>query len=227
MTAGGGCREPRVPARPSALGVPEVSGLRETLTALRMTLVSWVICGLLFPLVIVGVGQALFRFQAQGSLLSGPSGQVVGSAHIGQAFTSPKWFWGRPSATNDPSTGKPAPYTANNSGGSNLGPTNPALRDEVKANLQAILTADPGVQGNQVPLDLIESSGSGLDPDITPASALLQVARVSQATGISPDILTRLVQSHVRGSFLVRMFGAPHVNVLELNLALWRLQGGR
>lgn len=201
-----------------------MNGLRETLSALRLTLLSWVLCGLVFPLLVVGIGQALFPFQANGSLVRSSSGEVVGSALIGQSFTSAGWFWGRPSATNDPSTGKPAPYAANNSGGSNLGPTNAALRDEVQGYLQAVLAADPGVQAGQVPLDLIESSGSGLDPDLTPQAALLQVPRVSAVTGLPQATLVRLVDRHIHSGLGVRLFGAPHVNVLDLNLALRHLE---
>jgi len=204
-----------------------MNGLRETASAVRVTLISWVICGLLFPLLVVGIAQALFPFQAQGSILRSPSGVVLGSAHIGQSFTSAGWFWGRPSATNAPVGNKRAPYAANNSGGSNLGPTNAALREEVKGHLEAILAADPGLQPDQVPLDLIESSGSGLDPDITPEAALLQVPRVAAATGVPQGTLTQLVRSRARDGLLVRVFGAPHVNVLGLNLALWRLEGGQ
>jgi len=204
-----------------------VSGLREVLSAVRVTLVFWVVCGLLFPLAIVAVGQIAFHHRADGSMIRDTSGQIVGSAHIGQSFTGPGWFWGRPSATLNPATGKPEPYAANNSGGSNLGPTNAALEAEVKANLQAFLAADPGVRADQVPLDLLESSGSGLDPDITPQSARIQIPRVAQATGISQTVLAGLVQSHTRNGILLRLFGAPHVNVLKLNLALAALAPGR
>lgn len=204
-----------------------MAGFRAVLGAVRITLVTLVLCGLLFPLAVVGVGQLAFRHSADGSLLSGVGGRVVGSAHIGQSFTGPGWFWGRPSATTNPATGKPEPYAANNSGGSNLGPTNAALRAEVKANLQAFLAADPGVQADQVPLDLLESSGSGLDPDITPRSALIQVPRVARATGLAPATLDALVRAHTSDGLLVRLFGAAHVNVLRLNLALVALETRR
>ncbi len=203
-----------------------MDGLRAVLSAVRVTLVFWVICGLLYPLAVVGVGQLAFHRQANGSMIRNASGQIVGSAHIGQNFSGNGWFWGRPSATLNPATGKPEPYAANNSGGSNLGPTNAALEAEVKANLQTFLAADPGARADQVPLDLLESSGSGLDPDITPASALLQVPRVAAATGLSPSTLRRLVREDTRNGVFIRLFGAPHVNVLRLNLALQRLEGG-
>lgn len=203
-----------------------MTGFRDALSAVRLTFVSWILCGFVVPLAVVGVGQALFHAQAQGSLLRDGAGQIVGSAHIGQSFTGAGWFWGRPSATNNPATGKPEPYAADNSGGSNLGPTNSALRSEVQANLRAFLAANPGVQADQVPLDLLESSGSGLDPDITPQSALIQVPRVAAATGIAAPSLDALVRAHISDTILVRLFGAPHVNVLTLNLALAQMEKG-
>jgi K+-transporting ATPase ATPase C chain len=193
--------------------------------ALRMSIVSWLLCGVAVPLLIVFVGEALVPAHAQGSMLRGPSGQVVGSADIGQDWTSPRWFWGRPSATLNPATGKPEPYAANNSGGSNLGPTNSALKAEVQANLQAFLAGNPGVSASQVPLDLLESSGSGLDPDITPASAYIQVPRVARATGLPAATLDALVAGQTHDGLLVRLFGAPFVNVLRLNVALARTEG--
>jgi len=198
----------------------DLDGWRSWLPALRITLLSWVVCGLGFPLLIVALGGAILPAHAQGSLLRGPSGQVVGSSDIGQSWTAPEWFWGRPSATLDPATGQPAPYAANNSGGSNLGPTNPALAAEVAANLQAFLNADPSVLASQVPLDLLESSGSGLDPDISPAAAWIQVPRVAAASGVGTPALDRLVTAQVHAGWPVRLWGAPYVNVLRLNLAL-------
>ena len=203
----------------------EEQGLRAALPALRMTILSWLICGLGFPLLIVALGQLLLPGRAQGSLVRGSSGQIVGSADIGQYWTSPRWFAGRPSATVNPQTGKPEPYAANNSGGSNLGPTNSALQAEVAANLKAFLAANPGVTASQVPLDMLESSGSGLDPDIAPPSAYIQVPRVAAATGLPAATLDHLIAQQTHSGPLISLFGAPYVNVLELNLALAKLEG--
>lgn len=203
----------------------EFEGWRAWLPAIRLAVVSWVAFGLVVPLLIVGAGGVLMPGHARGSLLHGASGEVVGSADIGQYWTSPGWFWGRPSATTDPRTGKPEPYAADNSGGSNLGPTNAALRAEVQQNLRTFLAANPGVTAAQVPLDLLESSGSGLDPDITPQSAYIQVPRVAAATGLPASRLRTLVAAETHAGPLVRLFGAPYVNVLRLNLALQEAEG--
>lgn len=183
-------------------------------SALRLVLVSLVVLGLGYNLVIVGIGQVVFPNQANGSLIK-HNGQVVGSRLIGQQFSSARFFVGRPSATSPP-------YNAASSSASNYGPTNPALLKEIRTNLAAILKANPGVKASQVPPDLVESSGSGLDPDISPAAAYLQVARVAKANHLSTNTVQNLVASHVAGRFL-GIYGAPHVNVLELNLALLKL----
>jgi len=183
-------------------------------SALRLVLVSLVVLGLGYNLAIVGIGQVVFPNQANGSLIK-HNGQVVGSRLIGQQFSSARFFVGRPSATSPP-------YNAASSSASNYGPTNPALLKEIRTNLAAILKANPGVKASQVPPDLVESSGSGLDPDISPAAAYLQVPRVAKANHLSTNTVQNLVASHVTGRFL-GIYGAPHVNVLELNLALLKL----
>jgi K+-transporting ATPase ATPase C chain len=182
---------------------------------LRPALVSFVlfsiITGLLYPLAVTGVAQVIFPQQANGSLIM-KDGKPIGSALIGQPFDDPKYFWGRLSATS------PFPYNAAASSGSNLGPTNPALIDEVKARVDALHAADP--QNTQpIPVDLVTSSGSGLDPNISVAAALYQVSRVARVRGLSEDQVRALVERFTEG----RQFGfigEPRVNVLELNLAL-------
>ncbi|MHB2023322.1 MAG: potassium-transporting ATPase subunit KdpC, partial [Mycobacteriales bacterium] len=181
---------------------------------LRLVLIALVVLGLGYNLLLVGIGQAFFSAQANGSLVK-YHGRVVGSRLIGQQFSSARFFQGRPSATS-PS------YNAAASSASNYGPTNPALLTEIKTNLAAVLKANPGVKADQVPPDLVESSGSGLDPDISPAAAYLQVPRVAKANHLPVATVRALVASHVRGRFL-GIYGAPYVNVLELNLALAEL----
>ena len=182
---------------------------------LRPTLVLFaaltLLVGLAYPLLVTGVAQALFPWQANGSLLL-QDGKPVGSALVGQAFGDPKHFWGRPSAT------APMPYDAAASGGSNLGPLNPALADAVKARVAALRAADPGNTG-PVPVDLVTASASGLDPHISVAAARYQVARVARARGLPPQQVAALVEQHVEAPWLP-WIGAPVVNVLRLNLAL-------
>ena len=169
------------------------------------------VCGLLYPLAVTGVAQSVFSHQANGSLIT-QGGKVVGSELIGQSFTAPEHFWGRPSAT------APMPYNAAASGGSNAGPTNPALTDAVKARIEALQAADPGNTG-PVPVDLITTSASGLDPHISPAAANYQTARVARARGLPVAQVQTLVQQHTEGAWL-GFLGEPRVNVLALNLAL-------
>jgi potassium-transporting ATPase KdpC subunit len=170
--------------------------------------------GIAYPLSVTAVAQALFPRQSNGSLVR-RDGKVVGSELIGQTFSDPKWFWGRPSATS--------PYTnAAASSGSNLGPTNPALADAVKRRVEALLAAQRALGlpvGDPIPVDLVAASGSGLDPDVSPAAARWQVARVAKARGLSPGAVGRLVEEHVEERTL-GLLGEPRVNVLRLNLAL-------
>lgn len=182
---------------------------------LRPALVSFAvlsaITGLLYPLAVTGVGQALFPQQAAGSLIV-REGKPVGSSLIGQNFTAPKYFWGRPSAT------APMANNAAGSGGANQGPLNPALTDAVKARIAALRAADPG-NSAPVPADLVMASASGLDPHIAMAAARYQVARVARERGMAPDAVQRLVAAHTVDRDL-SVLGEPRVNVLQLNLAL-------
>lgn len=183
-----------------------------------------VIVGGLYPAVVTGLGKAIFPDQAGGSLVV-RDGKPVGSALIGQNFTSPGYFQGRPSATTaTDASGKTvdAPDKAANSGGSNLGPTAEALRQRIAADIKKLQAENPG---EPIPADLVTTSGSGLDPDISPAAAYFQIPRVAAARHIDQTTLRRLVAKQVRGRTL-GLLGAAHINVLELNLALDRLQVG-
>jgi K+-transporting ATPase ATPase C chain len=172
-----------------------------------------------------GIAQAVFPYQANGSLIE-KDGKVIGSALIGQNFTSDKYFHGRPSATTEPDPKDatktiPVPYAADNSGGSNLGPTSKALVDRVKDDAAKLAAENPNTP---IPSDLVTTSASGLDPDITPAGALFQVPRVAKARGLAEDKVRQLVQDHINGR-LIGIIGEPHVNVLQLNLALDDMKG--
>ena len=179
--------------------------------ALTLFVVLSIVTGLLYPLAVTGVAQTAFSHQANGSLIT-QGGKTVGSELIGQSFTQPGHFWGRPSAT------APMPYNAAASGGSNLGPTNPALVDAVKARIEALRAADPG-NTRPVPVDLVTASASGLDPQISPAAADYQAARVAKARGLPLAQVQALVQQHTDSPWL-GVLGEPRVNVLALNLAL-------
>ncbi len=188
--------------------------LRSIWSAVRLVILASLVLGVGYTFLITGVASAVFPHQAAGSLVTS-NGRVVGSRLIGQEFTSPGFFWGRPSATT------PA-YNGASSAASNLGPTNSLLVAHVKARLQAFLKANPGVRASQVPLSLLESSGSGLDPDITPAAALVQVPRVARADHVSQSRLRALIHQYTKGRFL-GIFGGSYVNVLELNVAVQKL----
>jgi K+-transporting ATPase ATPase C chain len=176
------------------------------------------IAGVIYPLVVTGLAQAIFPYQANGSIILGKDGKPLGSALIGQQFDDPKYFWGRLSAT------APVPYTAFNadkltgSSGSNYGPLNPALKSAVQARIDALKAADPTTTA-PIPVDLVTASASGLDPHISPAAAAYQVARVAKARGMDEAAVRALVAQHTEDRQL-GFLGEPRVNVLELNLAL-------
>jgi K+-transporting ATPase ATPase C chain len=187
--------------------------------ALRMVIVLTVLTGIVYPLAIAGLGGLLFPAQADGSLIY-RDGRVVGSSLIGQNFATPRYFHPRPSAAGDKG------YDADSSGGSNLGPTNKVLIDTVRNRLKAVLAENPGVRADQVPIDLVTASGSGLDPEISPAAAQLQIARVARARGLAPALVSAQVKAHTRGRW-AGILGEPGVDVLQLNLALDRLSAAR
>jgi K+-transporting ATPase ATPase C chain len=192
--------------------------LSQLKSAVLILLVFTVVTGVVYPLTVTGIAQVLLPYQANGSLITdaGASAQVAGSMLIGQPFDDPRYFWGRPSAT------APFPDNAMASGGSNLGPTNPALVEAVRARVEALRAADPG-NTMEIPTDLVTASGSGLDPDISLAAAEYQVARVAAARGLSPDRALLLVhQMETRRT--LSLLGEQRVNVLALNLALDRLR---
>jgi K+-transporting ATPase ATPase C chain len=193
--------------------------------AIVMIIAMTVITGLIYPLAMTGIAQVVFPFQANGSLIT-KDGKVIGSELIGQNFTSDKYFHGRPSATTEPDPKDPTktvavPYAADNSSGSNLGPTSKALVDRVKGDAAVLAKENPNTP---IPADLVTTSASGLDPDITPAGALFQVPRVAKARGLPEDQVRQLVEAHTTGR-LLGIIGEPHVNVLKLNLALDALKG--
>jgi K+-transporting ATPase ATPase C chain len=192
----------------------------ELVRSLRLVLIIAVVTGLIYPLVMTGVIQAVFHSQANGSLVD-KNGQVVGSTLIGQQFSKPEYFHGRPSATLDPNTGKAKPYAADNSAGSNYGSSNQALIDRVKKDGQTVRQQNGLPAGTEIPADLVTTDFSGFDPDISEASALLQVNRVAAARGSDPVKLRAVVERRVQGRVLW-VFGQPHVNVLDLNMALDR-----
>lgn len=200
--------------------------LREIRPAIVVLLALTIITGLIYPLAITGIAQVLFPREAQGSLIE-RNGHVVGSALIGQNFTSDKYFHGRPSATTAPDPKDPnktvaAPYNAANSGASNLGPSNKALIDRVQADIEKLKQENPSAP---VPADLVTTSASGLDPEISPEAALFQVPRVAKARNLAENQVRQLVVDHVEDRFL-GLLGEPRVNVLKLNLALDELSAG-
>lgn len=186
-------------------------------TALMATAVLTILTGVVYPIAVWAIAQSIFPRQAAGSIVVAGD-KVVGSSLIGQNFSSPRYFQSRPSAAGDKG------YAADNSGGSNLGPTNKALIDAVKLRLKNFVESNPGTDAHQVPIDLVTTSASGLDPEISPASADLQVARVAHARGLSEDQVRQLIAENTR-SRTAGIFGEPGVNVLLLNLALDRAAG--
>jgi len=180
-----------------------------------VTVGLWLIVGLAFPLAMTGISQIIFPWQANGSKVT-LHGHVVASAHIGQNFTKADEFWGRPSATVPP-------YNPLDSGPSNLGPTNNLLIEHIHSRIERLIRLDPGLSVHQIPASLVESSGSGLDPDITVQGALIQIPRVAAATGISQVVLTRLVDSQIKRP-LFGIIGEERINVFDLNLALLHLR---
>ncbi len=200
--------------------------LREIRPAIVVFVALTLITGLAYPLAMTGIAEAIFPYQAQGSMIE-RNGKVVGSELIGQEFDSDKYFHARPSATTAPDPKDPtktvaAPYNADNSGGSNLGPSNKALIDRVKGDMDKLKKENPSIA---VPADLVTTSASGLDPDISPEAALFQVPRIAKARNLPEDRVRQLVDANTEGRFL-GLLGEPRVNVLLLNLALDRLTAG-
>ena len=181
--------------------------------AVSLFVVLTVVTGVVYPLAVTGVAKAAFPNQAAGSLIV-QDGKTVGSSLIGQNFTDPKYFWGRPSATS------PMAYNGQGSGGSNLGPLNPALTDAVKGRVDALRAADPGNKA-AVPVDLVTTSASGLDPEISVAAAEYQVGRIARVRHLAPEVVEGIVARHIHGR-LLGIFGEPRVNVLDMNLELQR-----
>ena len=186
--------------------------LRQIMNAVRMIVVLTIICGLIYPLIMTALAQAVFPFQANGSIIT-RGGEPIGSKLIGQNFANSGYFHGRPSSAGDKG------YDATNSGGSNLGPTSKKLMDTVADNLKQVREDNGLDEAAGVPSDLVLGSASGLDPDITPAAAYLQVERIAKERGLEISAVQQLVAEHVQGRQW-GLFGEPRVNVLELNLAL-------
>jgi potassium-transporting ATPase KdpC subunit len=184
-------------------------------TAIKMTLVLTVLTGIIYPILLTVLSETLFPYQARGSLIS-RDGHVVGSELIGQNFSAANYFHGRPSAAGNNG------YDPTSSGGSNLGPTNKSLIDTVRQRLKEVLEQNPGTNAGDVPISQITASGSGLDPEISPAGAEMQAARVAKARGMSDQAVLDFIRAHTRSRW-AGVIGEPGVNVLELNLALDRL----
>lgn len=200
--------------------------LKEIRPAIVMILLMTVVTGLIYPLAMTGIAGAVFPRQAGGSLIE-KDGKVLGSELIGQNFTRPGYFHGRPSATSDvdpkdPAKTVPAPYNAANSSGSNAGPTSKSLAERVQEDIKALKEENPNAP---IPIDLVTTSASGLDPDISPEAALFQLPRVAKERGIAEDKLRELVKLHTEGR-LLGLLGEPRVNVLRLNMALDALKAG-
>ena len=185
--------------------------------AIVITLLLAIVTGFIYPGIVTGLAQVIFPYQSNGSLHYA-NGKLVGSDLIGQYWTSPQYFHGRPSVAVDTVNGTPVPYAADNSSASNLGPTNATLVKTVQQRIAALKKENPDAHG-PVPVDLVTASGSGLDPDISIAGALYQAPRIAKARGLSVDQVTQVINEHTQGRFLW-IFGEPYVNVLDLNLAL-------
>jgi len=193
-------------------------------SALRVSLVTFVLCGLAYPLALTGLAQWLMPWQANGSLETDAHGAPIGSRLIGQPWVDSEWFHGRPSATTAPDPADPAhavarPYNAGNSSGSNLGPASKALFARLGADRRSLEQAQPDLAGKMLPADMLTASASGLDPDISPANAALQAPRVAKARGIAASEVQALVDAHITRRAL-GIFGEPRVNVFELNRVL-------
>lgn len=195
--------------------------------SLRLTIALMIICGIIYPLFITGVGQVIFPKQANGSIIA-TNGKEVGSELIGQNFTDPRFFRGRVSAVNyntyteadtKPDKSGKAAYSGVSSGSQNLGPSNIALKERVQKDINDFLKTHPGVKKEDIPTDLLTSSGSGLDPDISPKAAGVQISAVSKATGISKEDLQKIIDKYTEGRSL-GVFGEPRVNVLKVNLEI-------
>ena len=186
--------------------------------AVVLTLILTIVTGFLYPGIITGIAQLIFPYQANGSLIKDSSGKVIGSELIGQYWSQPQYFHGRPSATVN-LNGTPTPYEADNSTASNLGPTSATLVKNVQQRIADLKKENPNAPAGPVPVDLVTTSGSGLDPDISIAGALYQAPRIAAARGLSQDTVTQVINNHETGRFL-GIFGEPYVNVLDLNLAL-------
>jgi potassium-transporting ATPase KdpC subunit len=193
--------------------------MRSMMIAIKMTVVLTVLLGILYPLVMVAVAHIAFPSQADGSLIY-RNGVPIGSSLIGQNFKSSGYFRSRPSAAGDKG------YDPTSSSGSNLGPTNKSFIDSVKQRLKIVLEENRGVQASQVPVDMVTASGSGLDPEISPAAAEIQVQRVAKARGVNEETVRDLVKSHTRPRW-AGFLGEPGVNIIELNLALDQLPSGQ
>ncbi|MDI3519230.1 MAG: potassium-transporting ATPase KdpC subunit [Caldanaerobacter sp.] len=176
---------------------------------IKFTLVFMVSLGLVYPFVMTGIANLLFPYQAKGSIIK-VDGKPVGSELIGQKFTDPRWFMGRPSAVD---------YDATSSGGTNYALSNPKFHEELEKNIEEFLKKNPGVKRSEIPADIVTSSGSGLDPHISPKAAYLQVKRVAKVNGLPEEVVKKLVDKNIEGRFL-GLFGEPRVNVLKLNLSL-------
>lgn len=220
-TASGGTQETTSEGSEPERGRRSV--VRQLRPAIVLTLTLTVILGFIYPLATTGLAQAIFPSQANGSMVC-VNGKPIGSQLIGQYWTQPQYFHGRPSATLNLS-GTPAPYQADNSGGSNLGPTNSALTQTVQQRIAELKKENPDVPpGTPIPVDLVTASASGLDPDISVAAAYYQIPRIAKARGLSQDAVRHMVDAHIEGRFL-GIFGEPRINVLELNLALDGITG--